>query len=52
MEEFVLPLIALWQKREVPEKETMLVKPFNPLPSRPGMEERTRVKLGVVDGQA
>lgn len=52
MEEFILPLIARWQEREAPEKETLTVYPVNPLPSKPGMEERLRVKLGVVDGKA
>ena len=52
MEEFVLPLLAAWQDREVPQRESLTVYPCNPLPSRPGMEERLRVKLGVVDGKA
>lgn len=52
MEEFILPLLARWQERETPQRETMRVYPVNPLPSRPGMEERLRVKLGVVDGKA
>lgn len=52
MEEFILPLIAHWQKREMPQRQTMVAFPFNPLPSRPGMEERIRVKLGIVDGKA
>lgn len=51
MEEFILPLIALWQGREAPRRETAPVLPLNPLPSRPGMEERVRVKLGEVDGK-
>ncbi|SCM71099.1 molybdopterin biosynthesis protein [Desulfovibrio sp. 86] len=50
MEEFVLPLLALWQKRVAPEREKATAIPCNPLPSRPGMEERLRVKLGRVDG--
>lgn len=52
MEEFVLPLLAAWQKREPQGRETMTVLPVNPLPSRPGMEERLRVKLGIVDCKA
>lgn len=48
MEEFVLPLLALWQKRSVSERRKVLAVPYNPLPSRPGMEERLRVKLGLV----
>ena len=48
MEEFVLPLLALWQKRVASERQTLTAIPCNPLPSRPGMEERVRVKLGRV----
>lgn len=50
MEEFVLPLLARWQKRGVVRRESVDVVPCNPIPSRPGMEERVRVKLGVVEG--
>lgn len=50
--EFILPLLAHWQKREAPRAETLTVYPVNPLPSRPGMEEKVRVKLGVVDDKA
>lgn len=50
MEEFVLPLLALWQKRPAPEREKATAVPCHALPSRPGMEERLRVKLGRVDG--
>lgn len=50
MEEFVLPLLARWQKRHARRRERMEVTPCNPLPSRPGMEERIRVKLGLVEG--
>ena len=50
MEEFVLPLLALWQKRVATDREKTTAIPCNPLPSRPGMEERLRVKLGRVDG--
>ncbi|MDO5536801.1 MAG: molybdopterin biosynthesis protein [Desulfovibrionaceae bacterium] len=49
VEEFVLPLLAHWQKRHVRRREFMQAVPCNPLPSRPGMEERVRVKLGLVD---
>lgn len=49
-EEFVLPLLALWQKRSAPRRERVEALPCNPLPSRPGMEERVRVKLGLVNG--
>lgn len=48
MEEFVLPLLALWQKRAMDERQKITAVPCNPLPSRPGMEERLRVKLGCV----
>ena len=48
VEEFVLPLLAFWQKRSLRRRETMSVVPCNPLPSRPGMEERIRVRLGMV----
>ena len=48
MEEFVLPLLALWQKRAMSERQKITAIPCNPLPSRPGMEERLRVKLGCV----
>lgn len=50
MEEFVLPLLALWQKRFPRARETVSAVPCNPLPSRPGLEERLRVRLGRVDG--
>lgn len=52
MNEFVLPLLAHWQKRAIPHPEIIQAAPVNPLPSRPGMEEKLRVKLGVVDGTA
>lgn len=52
IEEFVFPLLAYWQKRKVPEKPRMSVFPLNHLASRPGMEERVRVKIGVVDDKA
>lgn len=52
MTEFVLPLLAYWQGRKLPKPETLSAYPVNPLPSRPGMEEKIRVKLGIVDGKA
>lgn len=52
MEEFVLPLLAHWQERQLPPRQTMTVYPVNAIASRPGMEERMRVKLGVVDNKA
>lgn len=52
MTEFILPLLAHWQKREIPQPDTMPVAPVNPLPSKPGMEEKLRVKIGIVDGNA
>ncbi|MBQ9406097.1 MAG: molybdopterin biosynthesis protein [Desulfovibrio sp.] len=51
VEEFLLPLLAAWQKRTPACRERIAVIPCNPLPSRPGMEERIRVRLGMVDGQ-
>lgn len=51
MEEFVLPLLEMWHDRPAPEYEYVEALPCNPIPSRPGMEERIRVKLGVVDGK-
>ncbi|MBD5642030.1 MAG: molybdopterin biosynthesis protein [Desulfovibrio sp.] len=50
--EFVLPLLAHWQKRQPPRPEMMAAFPVKPLPSKPGMEEKLRVKLGIVDGKA
>lgn len=50
MEEFVLPLLAIWQKRFFARRAVAQALPCNPLPSRPGMEERVRVRLGRVDG--
>lgn len=52
LEEFALPLVYFWQKRPAPERGNLTVYPCNALASRPGMEERIRVKLGVVDGKA
>jgi putative molybdopterin biosynthesis protein len=50
MEEFVLPLIARWRRQAPRSRETAEVVPCNPIASRPGMEERVRVKLGMVGG--
>lgn len=50
-ETFVQPLLAQWQGRPLPEKPTAVAVPFQPLPSRPGMEEFVRVRLGDVDGR-
>lgn len=49
-EEFGLPLLARMQKRHLPRRPTLPARPFQAMPSRPGMEERIRVKLGEVDG--
>ncbi|MCI7569711.1 MAG: molybdopterin biosynthesis protein [Desulfovibrio sp.] len=53
MESFVQPLLLLWQKRcpdtLAEQRERVSAVPCNPLPSRPGMEELIRVKLGQVD---
>lgn len=50
-EEFAQPLLAFWQKMPAPCRRRVEVEPVNPLPSRAGMEERVRVRLGIVDGQ-
>lgn len=47
-EEFGQRLLALWQSREKIEKPQALAEPFQALPSRPGLEEVLRVKLGRV----
>lgn len=52
MEEFVIPLLTLWQKTIHIKREYILASPCNDLPSRPGMEERIRVKLGIVEDNA
>ncbi len=51
LEKFVVPLLAAWQKRLPPQAETVEVHPCNPMPSKPGMEEHVRVKLGSVNGK-
>ena len=48
-EEFGQTLLALWQKRSQTERIKSMAVPFQPLPSKPGMEERIRVRLGQVD---
>lgn len=48
-EEFGQSLLALWQGRAKTEKPRAMAIPFQALPSRPGMEEVLRVKLGRVD---
>lgn len=50
-EEFGQPLLCLWQSRSMPPKDLDLALPYQALPSRPGMEERIRVKLGNVGGK-
>ncbi len=47
-EEFGQPLLCLWQGRHMQERPKAAALPFQALPSRPGMEERIRVKLGQV----
>ncbi|MCL1939831.1 MAG: molybdopterin biosynthesis protein [Desulfovibrionaceae bacterium] len=49
-EEFGQPLLALWQGRSLPERPVAEARPVQALPSRPGMEEFIRVKLGQVAG--
>lgn len=48
-EEFGQRLLTLWQGRGMPPCEEGEVHPYQALPSRPGMEEFVRVKLGRVD---
>ena len=48
-EEFGQRLLAHWQSREKSEKPQATARPFQALPSRPGLEEVLRVKLGRVD---
>ncbi len=48
-EEFAQPLLAKWQGRQMSKKPKAMAQPFQALPSRAGMEECIRVKLGLVD---
>ncbi len=48
-ESFGQPLLAAWQDRSLPTRPQALALPFQALPSRPGMEEYIRVKLGSID---
>ncbi|MDL2207829.1 molybdopterin biosynthesis protein, partial [Desulfovibrio sp. OttesenSCG-928-M16] len=48
-EEFGQKLLALWQKRSPPARPVGVARPYQALPSKPGLEERVRVKLGKVD---
>ncbi len=48
-EEFGQSLLALWQGRHMQPKTEMMALPFQALPSRAGMEECVRVKLGFVN---
>lgn len=47
-EQLALPLLAHWQGRTPPQRPEALASPVQALPSRPGMEEFIRVKLGRV----
>lgn len=47
-EQFAQPLLAFWQGRPLPERPEAVASPYQALPSRPGMEEFIRVKLGQV----
>ena len=47
-EQFGQPLLAVWQKRSMPKRRIAEARLFQALPSRPGMEEFIRVKLGRV----
>lgn len=48
-EELAEPLMSQWQGRAIPDKNQVEALAFQALPSRPGMEEFIRVKLGRVD---
>ena len=48
-EEFGQKLLALWQKRSPPARPSTVAQPCQALPSKPGLEERVRVKLGRVE---
>jgi len=48
-EEFGQSLLAHWQNRARQDRPQAVALPFQDLPSRPGMEEVLRVKLGRVD---
>lgn len=48
-EEFGQKLLALWQKRSAPERPAGMAVPCQALPSKTGVEERVRVKLGRVE---
>ena len=50
VEEFLLPLLARLQHTLAPSRPEATARLCQALPSRPGMEERIRVKLGDVDG--
>lgn len=47
-EQFARPLLAFWQSLPLPEQPVGTARPYQALPSRPGMEEFVRVKLGQV----
>lgn len=49
-EQLAVPLLAAWQGRRPAERPTADALPVQDIPSRPGMEEFIRVKLGRVDG--
>lgn len=51
VEEFAIPLICDWQKRPIPKAQEIEVYPVVSLPSRTGLEERIRVKLGKVNNK-
>lgn len=47
-EEFGQMLLTHWQGRSMPQREQVMARPYQALPSRSGMEEFIRVKLGKV----
>lgn len=48
-EELGQPLLAQWQYKKMPQRQVVDALPIQGIPSRPGMEEFVRVKLGRVD---
>ncbi len=50
-EQFVGPLICTWIGQPEPQRPTVLVEPIRKIPSKLGVEEFLRVKLGKVDAR-
>ena len=47
-EELGQPLLTQWQHKVMPQPQVIHAEPFQGIPSRPGMEEFVRVKVGKV----